>query len=356
MRHHKWLSIIMMMTMLAAWLPIGVLAAPPESPTITRRLATTGFKVLAAPGVLDVAQPGITLWHDYGSFALYRVDSATLTGLVSMRGQVTVLADADRLLLDAYSFDTQKDSFARIPAAYRTAQVTGDALQLIQFVGPIKDEWLQQVAAAGATPVHYVPNYGYLVWAGAAARANLAQLAQAGHIVQFSAPYQTYFKLGALLYQRMAVAKEETVDVVVQIYAHPGAADTKNLVQKLLVAQQSDWTDILVYQNIYGAVRVSDLATIAARPDVVWVGERSPRELYDEVQNQILAGNLDAGQAGPDSPGYLTWLADLGFSTNPADYPIVDVTDTGIGNGTINSGDNTLRNFSVNRGLRIFPG
>ena len=44
-------------------------------------------------------------------------------------------------------------------------------------------------------------------------------------------------------------------------------------------------------------------------------------------------------QTGPSAPGYLSWLDSHGFSMNQNDYPIVDVTDDGIGNGTVNSGD-----------------
>lgn len=73
-----------------------------------------------------------------------------------------------------------------------------------------------------------------------------------------------------------------------------------------------------------------------------WIGERFERELHDEVQGQIMAGELDAGQTGPTGPGYLAVLGSLGFSTDPADYPVVDVTDDGIGNGTTTSGDPTF--------------
>src|SRR5690606_22917341 len=49
------------------------------------------------------------------------------------------------------------------------------------------------------------------------------------------------------------------------------------------------------------------------------------------VQNQILAGNFNGAQSGPNAPGYFAWLTGLGFSTDPADYPIVDVVDDGYG-------------------------
>src|SRR5690606_29243450 len=41
-------------------------------------------------------------------------------------------------------------------------------------------------------------------------------------------------------------------------------------------------------------------------------------------------------------PGYESFLSGNGFSTIAADYPVVDVTDDGIGNGSVNSGDPTF--------------
>ncbi len=117
------------------------------------------------------------------------------------------------------------------------------------------------------------------------------------------------------------------------------------MIDELAADVFSDWTPILSYQNIIATVRLGDVEEIALRPDVFWIEERLERHLMDEVQAQIMAGNLSADQSGPDAPGYLPWLDGYGFSTDPYDYPIVDVTDDGIGNGTVNSGDPTLHVF-----------
>ncbi|MCL4839885.1 MAG: S8 family serine peptidase, partial [Thermoanaerobaculia bacterium] len=79
---------------------------------------------------------------------------------------------------------------------------------------------------------------------------------------------------------------------------------------------------------------MAEIPALARRGDVVHVGERLPRELDDEVQGQIIAGNFDAGQTGPSGPGYLTFLSSFGFPTDPAAYPLVDITDDGIGGNT----------------------
>jgi hypothetical protein len=302
-------------------------------------------KVIARPGVLDTSQKGITLWHDYGAFALYKVSPATLGQIPNYtRAKIQVMTDMDSILLDAYPFNTQTETFGAIPERFRTAQADGPALHLIQFVGPIKDAWLQAIEEAGAKPVHYIANYGYLVWADGAARARLDDMADTKDFLQFSFLYQPYFKLGASLNERLTSTynPEETIRVTIQMYDHPEKDGTEQLIADLTCKRLSPWTPILDYQNVTAVVRVGDLETIAARPDVFWIGEYFERELLDEVQNQILAANFDGSRTGPAGPGYLAWLTGYGFSTDPADYPIVDVTDDGIGNGAVNSGDYTL--------------
>ena len=47
---------------------------------------------------------------------------------------------------------------------FRVDALQGPALEVIQFHGPIKAEWLDQVRAAGARLVHYIDRFGYLIW------------------------------------------------------------------------------------------------------------------------------------------------------------------------------------------------
>jgi hypothetical protein len=54
----------------------------------------------------------------------------------------------------------------------------------------------------------------------------------------------------------------------------------------------------------------------------------------DEVQGQILASNLGDEQNTVAAPGYLSWLDGLGFSRDPEEYPVIDITDDGIGDGS----------------------
>jgi hypothetical protein len=311
-----------------------------ETPT---RMVPGMHKVIAAPGLLDPAAEGVTLWHDYGSYGLYRVSDAALEALpAEVRNRITVADDMDRLAFDALAIDTRVQG-PSAEMAMDAAEASAPALHLVQFVGPIKSEWLDAVAVAGATPIQYIATNGYLVWANAESRAKLDAMVQSGEFLQFSAPYPGSLKVGPALAAREKT--DDVVPVVIQMYRHDGGASSEAAIQSLAIDQISGWTPVLKFQNIVITLSVGSVDQIVALPDVFWIEERMERHLMDEVQGQILAGNFNADQSGPDSPGYLAWLDGYGFSTDPADYPIVDVTDDGIGNGTVNSGDPTLHQF-----------
>ena len=106
---------------------------------------------------------------------------------------------------------------------------------------------------------------------------------------------------------------------------------------------------MLKYHNITISISARHLETIAKRHDVYSVIGYFDRKLTDEVQGQIVAGNLNGTNTGPSGTGYLPWLNTHGFSTNPNDYPIVDIVDDGIEAGT------TLTNFFGHSGLSAWP-
>lgn len=306
-------------------------------------------KVIASPPLSKIPLEGVELLHNYGSYALYDVVGGALTRLQNGgRVRIQIVDDMDLLRIDAYPFNTQTDPLA-FPEDLRFNEFQGQALHLVQFVGPIKAEWLDAVEAAGAIPIHYIANNGYLMWADAPARDALAALVQEGDFLQFSAPYHPYFKFGPAVQDRIRKGRELdlTIPVFIQIYDHPAANTTKEMIARLATEQLSPWESILTYQNVVVRMRVGDLKTVARQPDVFWMNQWFPRERMDEVQGQILAARFDGSMSGPSGPGYLPWLNGLGFSSNPADYPIVDVTDDGIGDGTLDAGDNTLHELGL---------
>jgi hypothetical protein len=283
------------------------------------------------------APTGAELIESYGSYGLYRSNSA--------EGGIDA-GYMDSLLFEAYSFDTQKDP-VRSPNGFALDRPRGESLQLVQFVGPIKEQWLQALRNQGIRPVHYIAQNGYLVWADQSGRDALEQMTgNRSNGIQFTSVYHSFFKVGPTLLSRMGKdgADATEVTVTIQMFRHNASSSTEQAIASL-GPQISDWSPILDFQNARFVVSLNALQEIASMPDVYWIGELLPRELNDEVQAQIVAGNFDGSMAGPSAPGYLSFLDALGFSQSPADYPVVDVTDDGIGNGTTASGDSTLHEF-----------
>ncbi|PIV33665.1 MAG: hypothetical protein COS34_06605 [Lysobacterales bacterium CG02_land_8_20_14_3_00_62_12] len=273
---------------------------------------------------------------DYGSFALYRGRGALAPKLLDQS-----LLDADMLFFDRQPFDTQRGAMVP-PAGFALSTPPAGALQIVQFVGPMKDEWLVQLRRFGMTPVQYIANNGYLLWADAFARTQLDDLVADGGFLQYSAPLASYLKLGPTL--AAAIARGETgshvYTFVVQRYRAPG--DGRVAVSRLGLKPETDWTPILAFENARFTGTLDQLRAVAELPDVFWVGEVLPRQKLDEVQATIIRGHFAPGQAEPASEGYKGWLESLSFPSTPSSYPIVDVTDDGIGNRTTNSGDPTL--------------
>lgn len=273
---------------------------------------------------------------DYGAFALYRGE-----GSLNRIAGARKLDRADVLEFERQHVDTTTEGF-RAPGGFNLEPPTEAALHVVQFIGPIKDEWLQQLRDLGAEPVHYVANYGYLVWVDAQARAKLETLVATSGPLQFSAPLPSFIKLGKTLAEAFQsnAPGDRLYTVTVQRYRTAG--DGRQRITATGMKAQTDWQPVLDFENARFTGTLNQIRQAVELPDVYWVGEFLPREMMDEVQAQIVRGHFNGDQSGPASEGYLPWLQGLGFSQNPADYPVLDITDDGIGNMTTTPPDPTL--------------
>ncbi|HET9530111.1 MAG TPA: hypothetical protein VFQ92_07155, partial [Blastocatellia bacterium] len=114
---------------------------------------------------------------DYGSFRLLAIDQAALDSLETSP-RLKVRDDFNLLLLRSGVIDTTAGEGpgtllgmgrrVRLGAAKhaptdQAASRRGPRLRLVQFAGPVRSEWLDQLRASGLELVAYVPNNGYLV-------------------------------------------------------------------------------------------------------------------------------------------------------------------------------------------------
>ena len=328
---------------LAALVGAGGMLAPSYDVLAVAPSATGFSKILVPKGVFAKTPAGAQLIEDYGAFALYRADAATARAAQAASSSTLADSEADTLMFSAHPFDTQRDTLtAPAPFTLQAPGTTG--LQIVQFVGPVKQEWLDAFAARGIVPVQYVASNGYIVWADAAGQAELANLRNSTAWLQYNAPFHGFLKVDPVLGHRLTAnpAASDEVDIVVQVYSHAAVGATKDFVvsKGLLPSQQRGplgpgvvnytWSPILKFENLSLRVHLSDVAAIAERNDVTFVGEKLVPAMMDEKQDIIMSGDFVPTPASID---YLQFLLDRGFSQDATQYPVVDVTDSPIHEG-----------------------
>ena len=317
-------------------------AGPASGKSSASKTANAGAsRVLLAHGAIGAQQAGATLLHDYGAFALYRVDGAVLDQL-SRAGKLSQGVVSNRIEFTSTTLDTAGPPPA-IPAAFTAKPNSGASLQIVQYVGPIAKEWIAALNATGAKIVQFMPENAYVVQATADQLSAIRAQTQSGTSVQYVGPYLPYFKLATTLAERANRGLTSArLDVTVQLVSGDNAA-TKSAIEQLAGgAAPKVWQDLRGVEALTLNVAETDIATLAQYPDVFAVEEYVKPVRNDEVQDQIIAANFNADQSGPAAPGYFTFLANIGFSENMGDYPIVNVTDDGIGDGTTTNGAGDL--------------
>jgi VCBS repeat-containing protein len=321
--------------------------------------AAGGDQYLVLPrATYSQREAGRELVHDYGPFELWRMDGGHAAEIRSAAGNDARPVDT-AIAFEAGAFDPLNQRFA-VPAlhGFQPGRPSGISIELVQFAGPIADAWERRLAATGVKVLQYIPNNAYAVLADGPGRAALAELQRSSAVVRLAETLPPIYKLNAVLAQRARAGLSATaeLDVSIVLARHAGNDASKRTIRALAVGTAySDWSRIGELESISLRVKESDLEALAALPDVFALEDYRQPELLDELQNQIIAGNFNGGQTTASGPGYLAWLTGQGFSTNPADYPIVSVVDDGIGNGTavLGAGDLTLTRDGANAVSRV---
>lgn len=305
---------------------------------------TTDVKVMVKGNNQATQLSKAKIVEDYGSFKVYSLDGKLAQQLAEKDQTITIVDDMDYLLFDAFTFNTQNITGKYDFDSHALLSGDGSGLRILQFTGPIKQDWLSAIASQGVQLIHYVANNGYLVWVNGRDTANLNNLVSQYDFIQFNQPFTAQFKPGPSIQQMLNqnINPNKEINVVVQLANSPENNTSKAIINQLAIQVESPWQEVMQFHNTRITVAFKDIDTLLNLPDSFWVSEYYQRELLDEVQNIILTGDLSPDNSQPALPGYEAFLSAKGFSTNAADYPIVDVTDDGIGDGTVNSGDPTF--------------
>jgi hypothetical protein len=267
---------------------------------------------------------GARLIVDYGSYQLYDAPDS-MTNLPADKAELR--DDYNSILLSASRLNTTK---AEIKALRKPmGSFAGKRMHLVQFAGPVKPDWRQSLLDTGVQIVDYIPQNTYLVYGDAASLAHVQALAAAAPHVQWEGTYLDAYKI----HPSAKPGVVETDQFAIQLMSDDAAnASTLKLIGQLKLAPISRQSHVLNYVNVVVRVAPGNLAQIAARPDVISIQPYgTPRKLC-ERQDQIVAGNL-SGEV-PSGPGYLAWLQSHGFNQSQFNSFAVDISDSGVDDGT----------------------
>jgi subtilisin-like proprotein convertase family protein len=218
--------------------------------------------------------------------------------------------------------DTTIDPLAaRVSLASKGGEPSGEELVLLQFVGPVKDAWLERLRDTGGRVVGYAAQNAYIVHARGRAVQRLADLVGTDTSVRAAVPVGAGDKYAGA---------PPAGPVAIQTVAGEPGRDARQRARSLGPSLQGD-SDVAGVTTQFLRLEAEDVAELANDPAVLRVEVWSEPELLDERASQIAAANLSAGV--PTQPGYLAWLESEGFSMSTFGFA-VDVTDEGFDNGS----------------------
>ncbi|MBI3653932.1 MAG: S8 family serine peptidase [Acidobacteria bacterium] len=323
----------------------GIDSAPPVLEAIpqTYMNQTSRHKLILAVADAQVYadlqnQNAIVDEINYGSFKVVTIDEQAVGGRAALQALATPVHDEQNFIaLNGFVLDTTNPevTYAQLPADLHKPDMadalTRDlrprgGLYLVQFAGPVKDDWLAALKNSGAEIVSYMPSNAYVVRSKAKAATALKAFKQ-NRFVQFVGDYEPAYRLSPELRSLRSVDGTAFVDITVQVIE--GANAKKTLANLAALASAGIQThQVLNYHNVEMRVQASRLAEIAFYDDVFAVEPQRQRRRLDEAQGQIVAGNLTGNS--PTGPGYLTWLAGKGFTSSQFTTFAVNVVDDAL--------------------------
>ncbi|MCA9294651.1 MAG: S8 family serine peptidase, partial [Phycisphaerales bacterium] len=260
---------------------------------------------------------------DYGSFQWAEVTLDEARAMQAAGLDAQIVEDAFTLILGQLRFDPLKHEVT-LPGGLGEVRnpVGGKDLQLVQFQGPVKQAWLDQMTAMGLEPVQYIHPNTYIMWGAPEARGACA----GADCVRWSGPFAPAYRL---LPSARALGDDQ-VAVHVSFFKQADLRRAADAIETLggkgeAPALGADPTLARATYTIAG----SKLEDIARIPGVYSV-QLVPTDggLRGEMTNQLNVGNYDGSNLA--FPGYLTWLSSVGFDGSGVIMANVDggVADT----------------------------
>ena len=259
----------------------------------------------------------IEIIENYDSFVLAKVTDNMKDLFSRMNMEVSPINDRTMIGLKSYSFDTSvgEPDLADNLKIYDYAPGT-EGTYILQFIGPVKAQWLEDIRGLGIDFYDYIPNHAYIV------RATNEEIsaAQNLHIVEWSGIYQPAYKMAPDMHSG---------ETKIQIWDGPDTMDTISTIFANYGVMDYSYNEPYQKHEIIIDADVASIPDIAQFSDVIWINQIDENALCDEVDSEITGGIWTA-----DTPygGFGSYANHLGWDGSGV---IVAVADTGLSDGTV---------------------
>jgi len=308
--------------LLSAPLVLGQQSRPPLYRFRVRKPIASASVALSTQQLSSLDAAGFKILEDYGPFAVIeglRSDVASLQAATGLA--FDPLEDAFSVELAGTRIDTSPGAAApTLDPDLTLADYDGPTgLYLVQFHAPMRPEWIEPLAAAGARLVQYVGSNAYAVAAPAGLKSLRAAL---GGTIQYVGVFQPALKLDP----ELRAATEGLNELLAFNVILDGGQDLSATVAALGADVEPQLDGSLGLQILHTTATAAQARALAKQSPVLWIERVAPGGVSDERVDQYLLPN-NGGGAGQ----YATTLANsYGLGVAALSTEIVDVQDTGI--------------------------
>jgi subtilisin-like proprotein convertase family protein len=273
-------------------------------------------------------QSGMTIMEDYGSFVLVESPQGVQNSMLKNNNyDYNPVSDGTTICLCSHPFDTKVGPSENIPARLKIEDypMGTKGLYLVQFKGPIKDKWLDDLKNSGDIEiVEYIPNNTYIVRMNPTDRDNVKTGLSTA---RWTGVFQPAYKLSSGLQKKGG----GLVDVSFMVLANKGGRRLMKDILNQSVKQIQGMVSVKPYLSFKASVDASKLEEWALDPNMYWMEPWFEPKLFGEVGALNNAGVSTNGEVA-GSQSYLSWLAGKGFPISTWNF-VVNVTDTGLDKG-----------------------
>ena len=289
-------SCTLVLTLCLPALPPRPLSAAVRRDTVFVRLPTSRQGRVLPPGITPLQS------LEYETFAWLELRADDLNRLKAAGIAFEVEPSPYTLHLGGKAFDPLQER-AVLPSGWEGTESTGPDLHLVQFKGPIRGLWLDDLRRHGWEIVQYIHPFTYVVW-GAARPSPESATAES---VRWTEPFAPAYRV----LPQWRDLPNAPVQVDILIYR---GADVDAVLQAL-EALGGDLLGLSTLNDVF-SLATFGIPGSALQPAAHVAGvysiqlEPTDGGLRGEVSNQVSVSNVDSAERA--FPGYRDWLDALG--------------------------------------------